>query len=596
MEVISIDDASSSIEVEGGAGSDVEEVIHWDRELRRTSTFVTAVMILSGRAYSSPTLADQQKVLLRFVDEPAEIYFKRNSTQASAFKNIMFDCKSGWKPGQTEAARMANIKKKWKVRFVAEQLALLLVLRRQVEKAKKEKEEIEQQRTLRSESASASAGGVPKNNALKRAFFKLWKMYETPLKNYVVAEKKRENATYRTPSLSFQLNGQRAQDLVPWGTWLKCPANCPSCGHTSTMPLQSPKEVVAENARRRAAADAIDGGDGKIKGVVDKSGCYCFFQNCFGDEDGIGCWRCFELARTTKSDEDAQPSGEMAQGICRFECDVCRCDCQVTFDECKRQTIATGLTKNALKNSKTTVVKKKEAQRAGGRSLWFEYVKTNLDNDSVRAYQDVDHRTECEVADDVLTGTAIKAACNAVVQCNPNVMRGLQEVIPRQNTIEVTPTQAAGGKRKKVSMSYHQARDDLLERRGRRKSPPEIPTLSDNTPPASIFLRNAGNRFHRNGLSSVPMNPHGEQAGASVAVTAAATVPTGPAKLDRVGKKVLEKFMDPTTTPGTKKIVARTHSKIANRDPAMTKMVDLFEFQCTQEVAETCIDLERNMG
>ena len=81
-----------------------------------------------------------------------------------------------------------------------------------------------------------------------------------------------------------------------------------------------------------------------------------------------------------------------------------------------------------------------------------------------------------------------------------------------------------------------------------------------------------------------------------MAVTAAATVPTGPAKLDRVGKKVLEKFMDPTTTPGTKKVVARTHNKIANRDPAMTKMVDLFEFQCTQEVAETCIDLERNMG
>ena len=143
---------------------------------------------------------------------------------------------------------MANIKKKWKVRFVAEQLALLLVLRRQVEKAKKEKV-VEQQRTLRSETASASAGGVPKNNALKRAFSKLWKMYETPLKNYVVAEKKRENATYRTPSLSFQLNGQRAQDLVPWGTWTKCPTNCPSCSHTSTMPLQSPKEVVAENNR-----------------------------------------------------------------------------------------------------------------------------------------------------------------------------------------------------------------------------------------------------------------------------------------------------------------------------------------------------------
>ena len=109
---------------------------------------------------------------------------------------------------------MTNIRKKWNVRFVAEQLALLLVLRRQAEKAKKAKE-VEQQQTLCSESVSASAGGVSKNNALKRAFSKLWNMYKTPLKNYVVAEKKRDNATYCTPSLSFQLNGQRAQDLVP---------------------------------------------------------------------------------------------------------------------------------------------------------------------------------------------------------------------------------------------------------------------------------------------------------------------------------------------------------------------------------------------
>ena len=81
-----------------------------------------------------------------------------------------------------------------------------------------------------------------------------------------------------------------------------------------------------------------------------------------------------------------------------------------------------------------------------------------------------------------------------------------------------------------------------------------------------------------------------------MAGTAAATVPTGSARLDRVGKKVLEKFMDPTTTPGTKKVLARTHNKITKRDPAMTKMVDLFEFHCTQEVAKTCIDLKRNMG
>ena len=98
--------------------------------------------------------------------------------------------------------------------------------------AKKEKKEkVEQQQTLCLESVSASVGGIPKNNAIKRAFSKLWNMYKKPLKNYVMAKKKQENAIYCTPSLSFQLNGQDDQDLVPWGSWTKCPMNCPSCFH-----------------------------------------------------------------------------------------------------------------------------------------------------------------------------------------------------------------------------------------------------------------------------------------------------------------------------------------------------------------------------
>jgi hypothetical protein len=81
-----------------------------------------ALLILSGRAYNSPKLDDQKKILLKFIDSPAEEFFRRRSKQVMTFNNIIQDCKTGWK---TETAR----NKKWTVCFVSEQLALLLVLR-----------------------------------------------------------------------------------------------------------------------------------------------------------------------------------------------------------------------------------------------------------------------------------------------------------------------------------------------------------------------------------------------------------------------------------------------------------------------------------
>jgi hypothetical protein len=62
----------------GSNGSDVEEIIQWERELRQTKTFSTALPILSGRAYNSP---DQKKILLKFINKPAEEYFRRRSKQ-----------------------------------------------------------------------------------------------------------------------------------------------------------------------------------------------------------------------------------------------------------------------------------------------------------------------------------------------------------------------------------------------------------------------------------------------------------------------------------------------------------------------------------
>jgi hypothetical protein len=177
-------------------------------------------------------------------------------------------------------------------------------------------------------------------------------------------------------------------------------------------------------------------------------------------------------------------------GVCHFDCDVCRCSCQCTFVENKRHTIANGLKKNGMKNKP---IETQESQREGGRSLFFDYIRNNLDNYSIREFQDVDSRSDFEVVTDIATKTAIDISSHTAMQNNPNVMRGLQEIIPgRRMNIEMR-TLAGGGK--KVSISVQQARKELKGGgAAERKNPPEMPSFDNNTPPASNFLSNAGNR------------------------------------------------------------------------------------------------------
>jgi hypothetical protein len=215
------------------------------------------------------------------------------------------------------------------------------------------------------------------------------------------------------------------------------------------------------------------------------------------------------------------PSGEVEPGICWFDCDVCKCSCQVTFDECKCQTIANGVARNAAnKSNKNNPIETRESQWEVGRSIFFDYIKLTIQNYSVQDIQDVDHRSDREIVTNIATKTVINVATSTTLQCNPHVMRGLQDIILHcRMNVKITP--AAGDK--KVSMSYQQARKELKGQgqHGQRKNPPKIPSLDDHTPPASIFLKNAGNHVHRNRLSSIPMNPHGEQSGAMVIGTPA---------------------------------------------------------------------------
>ena len=94
-------------------------------------------------------------------------------------------CKAGWN------AEMSQ-KKKWTTRFVAENLALLLVIRREVEKDN-ETRRAEVTNRAATRSGSAPGTGVPKATDFMRAIRKLWAAYEPSLKLHVQPQKDAEN-------------------------------------------------------------------------------------------------------------------------------------------------------------------------------------------------------------------------------------------------------------------------------------------------------------------------------------------------------------------------------------------------------------------
>jgi hypothetical protein len=118
--VIHLDDSNANVEE---VGLNVEEVITWDHKLCGTKMFLMGLLILSGCRFEFPNLAEQQKILLNFIDQLAHDYFLSRSPQATAVEKFKIVCKLGWK-----ASTVTSRNKKWNVRLVAEHLALLLVL------------------------------------------------------------------------------------------------------------------------------------------------------------------------------------------------------------------------------------------------------------------------------------------------------------------------------------------------------------------------------------------------------------------------------------------------------------------------------------
>ena len=60
---------------------------------------------------------------------------------------------------------------------------------------------------------------------------------------------------------------------------------------------------------------------------------------------------------------------------------------------------------------------------------------------------------------------------------------------------------------------------------------------------------------------------------------------------------VMDKMFDAATTPQTKRVVAKVHAQLAQKDAIITTVVNRYQdFQSSQEISTTCIDLQRALG
>jgi len=117
--------ASSSINLASDSDDEIQIVTLWDREARKEDLYKITYSIFLGRKYGSPSLPDMRDWLAVFVAEPPEDFFLNSSKQLENFTLLM------------GVSMMSNLsktlrQKKWTSDFVADKLAVLLVLRQQV--------------------------------------------------------------------------------------------------------------------------------------------------------------------------------------------------------------------------------------------------------------------------------------------------------------------------------------------------------------------------------------------------------------------------------------------------------------------------------
>jgi hypothetical protein len=63
---------------------------------------------------------------------------------------------------------------------------------------------------------------------------------------------------------------------------------------------------------------------------------------------------------------------------------------------------------------------------------------------------------------------------------------------------------------------------------------------------------------------------------------------------ERVQKRMLDFFLDQSTTPTTKRVAGRAHVQLMRNDAVFTSVINLLQnVQCSQEILKTCLELQR---
>ncbi len=104
---------------------EVQVVTLWDKEARNEDIYKVAYSIFSRKRFDSPSLTVMRVWLVIFVAKLPQDFFLNGSRQIENFKLLMNACRF---PTLSKKSRA----KKWTCNFVADKLAILLVLRQQV--------------------------------------------------------------------------------------------------------------------------------------------------------------------------------------------------------------------------------------------------------------------------------------------------------------------------------------------------------------------------------------------------------------------------------------------------------------------------------
>ena len=198
--------ASSSINLASDSDNEIQIVTLWDREARKEDLYKIAYSIFLERKYDSPSLPDMRDWLTVFVTEPLEDFFLNDSKQLENFKLLM------------QVSRMSNLsktscQKKWTSDFVADKLAILLVLCQQV---------VDERESWKM--SSVIGHYAQPRTKLRRIFSTLHAKYLECELLYAEDQRQDVNRQEQTPSLNYQARGTRLQDGVLWDV-----ESCASC-------------------------------------------------------------------------------------------------------------------------------------------------------------------------------------------------------------------------------------------------------------------------------------------------------------------------------------------------------------------------------